>query len=162
MTEFEQMATSGRPSPPVLRWARNWIRTGTVDALIWIVATPVAFALVVGLGVTPAPVLLSALFASLAAKIAAGTVFGLHLHSWRTVGFHDAATVVTAMSTVAVLGTVIALVLGTNQVPLSVPIVDAMVSTFGMLVARGAVRRVGERSDRRPTAHDAKQVVLIE
>jgi FlaA1/EpsC-like NDP-sugar epimerase len=138
---------------------------GMIEVGGWLAATLLAFTLHFE-GAVPVerwPVVLLALAVLTALKVVASRVFGLNRPSWERLSFRDARNVILASGSVAVAATLLARTVGTGlDIPVSVPIVDGLLTALFMLGARGVARHVAEaRLMRRFPGRKLRAVLLI-
>ena len=163
---MQAKADLARVRPMTLTWPYRPSQralTTSVDAIVWVVATLSAFALVQATLPAPAwPRVMATMVALAAIKLVAARVFGLHLQTWERFGFRDARNVLFATaSAAAAAGLVLWIVGDAVGVPPSVAVIDGMMSGLLMFAARGGARHVSEAKLTRLTSGRRPSNVLL-
>ena len=137
---------------------------GLFDVGIWIVAGLGAYVLRFDFAVPSEQhaAVVGTVAAFVCTKLVATLVFQLHRQNWVKVSFRDARAIGVAMASAGAAAWLLLVVaLPVANVPPSVPLIDAVLATMGMLVVRGGARWLDDRSRIRFTTTRRFRNVLI-
>lgn len=136
MSREEKLTIFGETS----RYGRKKV---ALDVLGWLVATPLAFLIRYDWEFPGGSwsALVIATLGLFALKAGAAYLFGLYRRSWSRLAFRDVGNLVRAVSSVALLGSVLLLWLGPiTGIPRSVALLDGLITLFIMSGVRAAAR----------------------
>ena len=170
MSIHADFRTLGRPAAAASRpHGSSWQAQPAIDVALGLLATLAAFGLRFD-GATPtggAASLLAMLAFMTTLKVVAGHALGLHRQSWTRFAFEDARRVMLAAVAVGASGALLtAIVQGIARVPLglplTVPLLDGLLTGVFLLAARGAARHLAEaRTARAVPGRPLREVLLI-
>ncbi len=135
-----------------------------IDALGWLLATPIAFLIRYDWSFPGGSwsALILATLGLFVLKLGAAYLFGLYRRSWSRLAFRDLGNLLRAVSSVALLGSVLLFWLGPiSGIPRSIALTDGLLTLFIMSGVRAAARFRHEARLGQPESGGGRKAVLI-